>query len=122
MPTPLAHNQKIGNWGEEIAAQFLREHGYEIIAQNVHTRHGEIDLVAKLDQLIIFVEVKARTSNRFGDPENAITPRKQERIAYAIDRYLNDHPDLGERWRFDAITVVGKPGTTPIITHFEHVF
>ena len=73
----MTRNQRVGKWGEQAAADFLAERGYEIVARNLRTPYGEIDLIAQKDGFTIFVEVKARTSKVFGPPEVAVTPRKQ---------------------------------------------
>ena len=59
----MKHNQKIGKWGEDAVAAYLKERGYEILARNARTPYGEIDIVAKQEDVYIFVEVKTRTSN-----------------------------------------------------------
>jgi putative endonuclease len=120
MPAPT-HNQRIGRWGEDHAVEYLLAHGYEILARNVRLAHGELDIIARQDHQIVFVEVKTRTSDMFGPPETAIDLRKQERLVSAIEKYLEQHPELGERWQVDAISIEGKPGATPRITHFENV-
>ena len=73
----MSRNQKVGQWGEQAAADYLSAKGYEIMARNVRTPYGEIDLIAQKDGFTIFVEVKARTSSSLGPPEIAVTPRKQ---------------------------------------------
>ena len=75
----MKHNQKIGKWGEEAVAAYLAERGYEIIARNARTPYGEIDIVAKQADLTIFVEVKTRTSNKMGLPEESVNLRKMDR-------------------------------------------
>jgi len=116
----MNRRQIIGRWGESVAAEFLVKQGYEILARNVRTPYGEIDLIARQVDLLVFVEVKARTSSRFGYPEEAITYRKQAHLRAAIEHYLQEHTDL-DNWRVDAISVEGRPGVTPRITHFENV-
>lgn len=115
----MKHNQKIGRWGEDAAAQYLQERGYEIVEKNARTPHGEIDLVARLDGLTVFVEVKARTSRRFGLPEEAVTPRKQARMFSAGEYYAAEHEI--DHWQADVLAVEGRPGAAPGIEHFENV-
>jgi len=114
-----AHNQKIGQWGEGAAAAYLEENGYKIIAHNVRTPHGEIDIVAQKDGLMIFVEVKTRTSKSYGPPEISVTPRKQEHMLAAAGHYAQEN--ALDNWQIDVIAVEGKPGKQPIFTHFENV-
>ena len=114
------HNQRIGRWGEEVAAQYLEARGYERVAQNVRTPHGEIDLIMRLDEITIFVEVKTRTSSRYGYPEEALTPRKLQHMFESAAHYTQAHKI--DHWQVDAVSVEGKPtGGEPIITHFEDV-
>ncbi|MCP4141097.1 MAG: YraN family protein [Chloroflexi bacterium] len=116
----MNHNHKIGCWGEEIAAEYLQEKGYEFVDKNVRTPYGEIDLIHRLDGITIFVEVKTRTSSRYGYPEEAITARKQQHIFDSAEHYAQENKL--EHWQIDAISVEGKPsGKTPKITHFEDI-
>ena len=115
----MTHNQKIGRWGEAATAEYLQQHGYEIVEKNARTPHGEIDLVASRDGLTVFVEVKARTSRRFGLPEEAITPRKQARMFAAAEYYAAEHEI--DYWQADVLAIEGTPGGTPGIEHFENV-
>jgi putative endonuclease len=111
-------NQKVGAWGESVAAEYLEEHGYIIVARNVRTPYGEIDIVAEKDGLTIFVEVKTRTSSSLGPPEISVTPRKQEHMLAAAEYYAQGH-EL-DHWQIDVIAVEGKPGAQPKFTHFEN--
>ena len=72
----MKHNQQIGKWGEDAAADYLAERGYEIIARNARTPYGEIDIVAKQDDITIFVEVKTLTSTKLLS-RRIVTLRKQ---------------------------------------------
>jgi putative endonuclease len=112
------HNKQIGQWGERAAADFLLAKGYDLLAVNVRTPHGEIDLVVRSGEITIFVEVKTRTSNRLGLPEESVTPRKQEHMLAAGEHYAAEQGI--DHWQIDVISVEGKPGFKPIITHFEN--
>ena len=114
----MKHNQRIGKWGEDTAAEYLTERGYEIITRNAHTPYGEIDIVARQGDVTIFVEVKTRTSNKMGLPEESITARKREHMLAAADHYAAEHEV--DHWQIDVIAIEGKPGTTPKITYFEN--
>ena len=113
------HNQKIGAWGESIAAAYLSEKGYTILERNARTPYGELDLVTQRGEEVIFVEVKTRTSARFGAPEIAVTPRKAEHLRNAAMHYAMEH-DI-ETWQIDVLAIEGHPNaqTPPKITHFE---
>lgn len=115
----MNHNQKIGRWGEEAATAYLVEKAYRIVERNVRTPYGEIDIVARMDDVTIFVEVKARTSRSFGLPEEALTPRKLKRMFAAAGHYAAAHEI--DTWQCDAISVEGIPGVPPRIEHFENV-
>lgn len=113
-----SHNQRIGKWGEEVAAEWLVQRGYEILARNVRTPYGEIDIAAQLGESIVFVEVKTLTTSRDFFPEHQITPRKREHMHNAAQHYAAENGL--DRWRIDVIAVEGKPGKTPLVTHFEN--
>ena len=114
----MKHNQRIGKWGEEIAAEFLAHRGCEIVARNARTPYGEIDIIARQGDVILFAEVKTRTSNKMGLPEESITPRKREHMLAAAEHYAAEHEI--DHWQIDVISVEGKPGSAPRITHFEN--
>jgi putative endonuclease len=114
----MSHNQRIGKWGEEIAAEYLAQRGHEIIARNIRTPYGEIDIIAKQNDIIIFVEVKTRTSNTMGLPEESITPRKREHMLAAAGHYAAENKI--DHWQIDVVAIEGKPGTKPVITYFEN--
>ncbi len=114
----MSRNQTIGRWGEQAAADFLCERGYEIVERNVRTPHGEIDLVARKDGITIFVEVKARTGKSFGPPEVAVTPRKQAHMLASADFYAQQNEV--DHWQIDVVAVQKAAGKVEIV-HFENV-
>lgn len=109
-------NLQLGKWGEETAARWLAERGYEIIAQNVRTPYGEIDIVAKQKDITIFVEVKTLTSSKNFFPEQQITTRKREHMLRAAEYYAAEHHV--HHWQIDVIAIEGKQDSK--ITHFEN--
>jgi putative endonuclease len=113
------YKKEIGAWGEEIASGWLAEHGYQIIARNVRTPYGEIDIIAQQNDVTIFVEVKTLTSSVNFFPETNITSAKQQHMLNTAQHYAAEHEI--DHWQIDAISVEGKPGSKPIITHFESV-
>jgi putative endonuclease len=117
-----ARRQALGRWGEQAAADYLSAHGYTVLERNLHTAHGELDLVAVKQDLLVFVEVKTRSSHSFGYPEDSVTLRKQAHLLSAAQEYLERHPESGETWQFDVLAIEGRPGIKPIIEHFENVF
>ena len=114
----MKHNQKIGKWGEEAVAAYLIERGYEIIARNARTPYGEIDIVTKQADITIFVEVKTRTSNKMGLPEESVNLRKQAHMFACAEHYAAENAI--DHWQIDVISVEGKLGLEPKITHFEN--
>lgn len=105
-----------GNVGERRAEEYLVEHGYEIVGRNVRSPRGEVDLVARKDDMIVFVEVKAWQSIGIGGLEEAIGRRKRHRIVRTAMRFMQDHGEFtGFRIRFDVV-YVSRPGETP-----EHI-
>ena len=115
-----AQKQSLGRWGEEVAAQYLMSLGYEILERNVRTEYGELDLVTRQGAQLIFVEVKARSSADFGEPEEAVTPAKQQHLLDAAESYLQAHPEFEGDWHVDVIAVRRLKGRNPEIVHFEN--
>lgn len=96
---------QLGQAGEEIAEAYLQERGYEIVARNFRTRHGEIDRIARLDRTLVFVEVKTRRSLTHGTPAEAITWQKQQKLRQTALAYLQQAGSAGEMLRFDVILI-----------------
>jgi putative endonuclease len=95
----------IGYWGEAIAAKHLESHGYTILHRNWRHGHGELDIVARKAELVVFVEVRTRTSDAFGAPEESISPRKCAKLIETAQAYL-DEQNLGEaQWQIDVIVI-----------------
>ena len=113
--------QTFGRWGEATAAAYLESHGYTILERNFHTAHGEIYIVASKAAVLIFVEVKTRSSHTFAYPEDSVTKAKQAHLLSAAAYYIQAHPESSESWQFDVIAIERKPGNTPEIVHFENV-
>ena len=113
--------QRMGTWGEDTAVAYLRSQGYAILMRNFRTPRGEIDIVASKDDVLFFVEVKARSDNMFGYPEQAVTPRKQARMLTAAGAYLQDHPESSATWQFDILAITRREGELPEIEHFENI-
>jgi len=111
----------LGQRGEELAARALEQRGYTILARNYRTPIGELDIVARDRQHLLFVEVKTRRTAAFGVPAEAVGAHKQRQIMRAAQWYLANarYPDLQPR--FDVIAVlVGRDA--PVITHIPNAF
>ena len=104
---PTQHNQNAGKLGEELAAEALQRMGYAILACRYRTRYGEIDIVAQDGDTLVFVEVKARRTDRFGTAAESVSRSKQRRIAAMALDYLNriNRPDAP--CRFDVVAIDG---------------
>ena len=87
-PASKISMRQLGAEKEQLAATYLQEHGYEIITCNFTCRQGELDLIARKNEYVIFVEVKYRKNNRFGKAEEAVTVKKQIRMQKAAQYYL----------------------------------
>lgn len=113
---------KFGRWGEKLAEEFLQTQGINIIARNVRTEYGEIDLIGKQGAMTLFIEVKTRRSLAFGLPEDAVTRKKLDHIYQSAQAFLQENQQLGEDWRIDVIAIYTKAGKeTPEIEWFENV-
>ena len=112
------HNQRIGKWGEDAVAAYLAERGYEILVRNARTPYGEIDIIAKQDEITIFVEVKTLRSSKNFFPEQNVTARKQAHMLACAEHYASENAI--DHWQIDVIAVEGKAGLEPKITHFEN--
>ena len=119
-----AHNET-GKRGELLAAEYLAQKGYTILACNYRYGHAEVDIIARAPdfETIVFVEVKTRRTARFGYPEEAAAkPRKQALIVEAAGNYLYVH-QLDTEYRFDVVSIILNPDDTPLeIVHFEDAF
>ena len=112
----------LGKFGEDLAVQRLEANGYRILDRNWHVREGEIDIIAEIEGEIVFVEVKTRTSDLFGGPEEAITQNKQKRIIRASLAYLQEVDMLDKNWRVDFIGILCNSKNEVIdLQHFENI-
>ena len=108
--------------GEDHARRLLEAAGLHVLAARARYRVGEIDLIAIDEDLVVFVEVKSRASERFGSPAEAVTPRKQARLAKAALRYLAARGWLERACRFDVVEVIEEPGCAPRLRHIVDAF
>lgn len=110
-----------GPWAEKLAADHLERAGWRILERNFRFGRNEIDLIAERCGVIAFVEVKSRSGNDFGDPLEAIGRHKQVAIERAAAGWVEENPDRGESFRFDAICVETERarGWRPLLRHVE---
>ena len=110
-----------GTRGEELAMRHLKRLGLEIVEVNYRFGHGEIDIIAKDGTTLVFCEVKTRKNDEFGDPEYAITPKKQQQIRKVARGYLYEHELKDEDCRFDVVTVRVR-GASSEINYIRNAF
>jgi putative endonuclease len=117
----MAQHLDLGRKGESLAKTFLEGLGYEILDENWTHGKAEVDLIAYKDRMIIFTEVKTRTSNGFGEPEDFVDMRKQRLLADAADEYIYLMDHQGEV-RFDIISVLFDRNENYTLKHIEDAF
>ncbi len=98
--------QKLGAHGERLAARRYESNGYTVVARNWRCNDGELDLVLRGDGVLVFAEVKTRSSDRFGVPAEAVTPAKQRRIRKLAQRFCADTGERARTLRFDVVSVL----------------
>lgn len=111
----------LGRWGEEQAALFLRRKGMKIVARNLRTPVGEIDIVARDRKTLVFIEVKTRRNLTFGAPQEAVGATKQRQILRTAQWYLADIGDPTAPARFDVVAVIAGRDE-PLIEHIVNAF
>lgn len=116
----LMKKHRLGAWGEDVTEKYLQSKGYEILARNWRSPEGEIDLVAWDGDTFVFVEVKTRSSNVFGTPEESLTQRKRKRLQLAGLAYLDSIQSFDSNWRIDVVAIeVGSSGAVQRFDHYE---
>jgi putative endonuclease len=117
----MASRNEFGARGEKMAKEYLEKQGYEILDENWIFNKAEIDLIAYRDSTIVFAEVKTRSTNSFGEPEDFVDPGKQKLLVSAADEYiyLMDHK---HEVRFDIISILFDKFDRPVIRHIEDAF
>ncbi|MGE5415948.1 MAG: YraN family protein [Acidobacteriota bacterium] len=114
--------REIGQRGEDLAAVYLERQGYKIITRNYRSRWGEIDIICRKNGILIFVEVRSKSGDRFGEPEESITHTKMDRIRKTAFAYLENVTEGRHREiRFDFIAVRNSP-EGPKINHIKSAF
>jgi putative endonuclease len=119
----LASRQESGRRAEELAAQFLRDQGLEILARNYRRRLGELDIVARADGVLVVAEVRSRATAAFGGAAASVGWRKRRRITRAASQLLQQRTDLARlSVRFDVLIVSDPLGPSPRIDWLRHAF
>ncbi len=97
--------QETGNLGEKLAAEFLQKRGYRIVQSNYRCPEGEVDIVARQKNCLVFVEVRTKRSQEFGSPEESITLAKMDKLRRVAAHYRQAHDDIPDSWRIDVVAV-----------------
>ena len=97
--------QDTGNLGEKLAAEFLNEQGYTVLQTNYRCPEGEVDIVARQEDCLVFIEVRTKRGKEFGSPEESITPAKMEKLRRVAANYRQAHDDIPDAWRIDVVAV-----------------
>lgn len=117
----MSQKQLLGKYGEDLAAKYLEDRGFSIVERNWRTAAGEIDLIARQNQKIVFVEVKTRNGSGYGHPFEAITEAKIARMRKLIARWCELNETAGLKVRADAIAVMIRNGKVAV-EHLKQVF
>jgi putative endonuclease len=110
----------VGQWGEQHVQQYIKKMGWKVIALNFHSRFGEIDIIAKDHNEIVFIEVKTRTDHSFGEPQEAVTKKKLQKMLKTAEWYLLQTKQEKVPYRFDVFSVFEKDGIVTV-EHFPNV-
>ncbi len=123
-PDGIAHDRRwIGEYGERIAVDFLRANGHRILKRNFKgPRRGEVDIIARHDRLLLFVEVKTRRSDTKIRPLDAVDKTKQQLIERGANAWLKLLKTRSLPWRFDVIEILLEEGEKPKVNHVKDAF
>ncbi len=116
----MAQHNALGKAGEKQARWFLQRKGYTLLESNWRYEKAEVDIIAREHNTLVIVEVKTRSTDYFGDPEEAVTPQKARRLIRAAEAYAETNEWNGDV-RFDIIAIISKDGKT-VIRHIEEAF
>lgn len=119
-PAPLSRGE-VGAMGEKLAADLLRGRGFEIVETNFRCRQGEIDLIARHGECLVFVEVRTKRGRSFGSPEESVTPAKQEKLIALAETYVQSLNRTPSSWRIDVVAVeLTENGGVRRLDHIEN--
>ncbi len=103
----MNEKQKYGQKGEDLACKYLKKHGYKIVERNFHCPLGELDIVAIHKGVLVFIEVKARNTLKYGRPAEAVDEYKQQKLQRLAEMYINLNNKIDKKARFDVVEVLG---------------
>jgi putative endonuclease len=116
----MAKHNELGELGEDLAVEELEKNGYEIVERNWRYKKAEIDIIARKDEVLAIVEVKTRSSDYFGDPQDFVNTKKIKMLVEAVNEYVNSK-DLDVEVRFDIIAII-KNENKLTLEHLEDAF
>ncbi|MDO9038531.1 MAG: YraN family protein [Lutibacter sp.] len=116
----MAKHNELGELGEDLAVEELEKNGYEIVERNWRYKKAEIDIIARKDEVLAIVEVKTRSSDYFGDPQDFVNTKKIKMLVEAVNEYVNSK-DLEVEVRFDIIAIIINENKLTI-EHLEDAF
>ncbi len=116
------NRQNLGKAGEAIALNFLKKNNYTIITTNYRCKLGEIDIIARVDEYLVFIEVKTRSGTSHGHPLDAITVRKQRQIGKVAQYYLTENDLFDRAARFDVVSVIISEGNKIKVEMIQNAF
>jgi putative endonuclease len=116
----MAQHNELGKKGEQLAVDYLVKNGYKIVERNYRFDKAEVDIIARIKDILAIIEVKTRSSTDFGNPQEFVKPKQIQRLVKAVDEYVTVNA-LEVEVRFDIIAIV-KQGNTFNIEHLENAF
>jgi putative endonuclease len=121
MQQTMSKQNEIGKKGEDLAVTYLEQKGYTILERNWRFSRAELDIIAEKDNVWVFIEVKARSYNYYGEPENSVDNQKEYMTAEAAAAYMREK---NYEWeiRFDIVSILLPANEEPIIKHYEDAF
>ncbi|MGM0471646.1 MAG: YraN family protein [Bacillota bacterium] len=114
--------QELGDLGERLAADYLKQLDYQIRSKNYRCRQGEIDIIAADENYLIFIEVKTKRNLKFGMPQEEVDWRKQKKIKLVAQHYISQHPTEKLDYRFDVVGILFHSLEDYQITHLKNAF
>ncbi len=119
----MNYNQKVGQFGEKLACNYLIRKGYKVLAKNIKISYQEIDIIAQKNKNIIFIEVKTRTSDKLGKANESFSPQKMKNLHFSIENYIYKNKISEKFISIDLISVdINKYKKIANIKHYKDVF
>ena len=119
----MTHQKRLGDWGETEARRYLETNSYVFMERNFRVPEGEIDLVMQDGDIVVFIEVKTRTSDSFGMPEESVSGAKRKRLLRAACAFLQERERIDASWRIDVVAIEASPNwTIQRLDHYQSAF